>query len=125
MPWYQECQKDANNWSPVGLEQLDTETAHEDSEQSEANHGDDHARQHGGPEPNASQQRREGQEHGQGRDDIPEGVPRMISYFFLRLLLDIQPYKSQKRDKRECRDETTKLVASLRKFRYEYDNRSG
>ena len=92
------------------------EAANRESEQAEANNGDDDAGQQRWPEPDARKEHRKCEEHSQRRDNIPKRVPRMICDFFLGLVFDIQPDKRENGNEGQRRNKATELVAALRKL---------
>jgi hypothetical protein len=104
------------------LEQLYAEAANQQREQPEANNGDDYTSQQSWPETDARKECRKRQKHGQRRDNIPKGIPRMICDLFLGLILNVQPDKCQDCYEGQCRNKATKFVATLRKFGYEHNN---
>src|SRR4051812_36884757 len=77
------------------LHQLDPEAANRKREQGETGGGGNHAYQQRRPKAQSWQQGWKSKEHGQGRNDIPEGVPRVIRQFGFRLLFHMQPDKRE------------------------------
>ena len=79
------------------LKQLNPKTSHCQRKQAKANDRDEDTGQQGGPEPDARQQKRKGQEHRQSGDDIPKGVPSVIGNFLCRLFFYVKPDQRQHR----------------------------
>lgn len=104
------------------LKQLNPKTSHCQRKQAKANDRDEDTGQQGGPEPDARQQKRKGQEHRQSGDDIPKGVPSVIGNFLCRLFFYVKPDQRQHRHQRKRCYQTTQFVTALCRFRNQNDD---